>query len=344
MIIVLKPNSATADKQILVNYLNQHNIAYHIVAQQNVIVITKQTNIDNLPDFACIDNVYQIDTKYKLASNVWKKQTQFSVNQTLIGGNVFNIMAGPCSVESEEQIFATAEFLSKLGVKFLRGGAYKPRTSPYSFRGLGTEGLQLLRKAADKYNMNVVTEILDYSLLDEVMEYADILQVGSRNMHNFYLLDKLGKINKPILLKRGFQGKAVEWLLAAEYILSGGNDKVILCERGIRGFDSSSRNVLDFGIVPLIKELSHLPIIIDPSHGTGAASRVKPASLAAAAIGADGILVEVHPNPTAALSDSEQSLSFNMFEDLLTDTKKLLVTLGKHSDTESIVMNSEKLY
>ena len=344
MIIVLKPNSAVADKQSLFDYLNQQNIAFHIVAQQNVVVITKQSYINNLPDFACIEDLYKIETKYKLASNIWKNETQFSVNQIPVGGNVFNIMAGPCSVESEEQIFTTAEFLSKLGVKFLRGGAYKPRTSPYSFRGLGLEGLQLLRKAADKYNMSVVTEILDYSLLEEVMEYADVLQVGSRNMHNFYLLDKLGKINKPILLKRGFQGKAAEWLLAAEYILSGGNEKVILCERGIRGFDSSSRNVLDLGIVPIIKELSHLPIIIDPSHGTGAASRVKPASLAAAAIGASGVLIEVHPNPTVALSDSEQSLTFKMFEELLTETKKLLVTLKKTSETESIIMNSENLY
>lgn len=343
MIIVLKPNSVEADKLALVNYLTQHRIAHHIVAKQNVIVITKQSNIDDLPDFACIESTHPIKTNYKLASKAWKNTTNFNVNGTSIGDGVFNIMAGPCSVENEDQIFSTAEFLSKLGVKFLRGGAYKPRTSPYSFRGLGKSGLQLLRKAADKYNMSVVTEILDYSLLDEVMQYTDVLQVGSRNMHNFYLLDQLGKIDKPVLLKRGFQGKTVEWLLAAEYILSGGNDRVILCERGIRSFDPSTRNVIDLGIVPLIKELSHLPIIVDPSHGTGTASRVKPATLAAAAIGADGVLVEVHPNPAKALSDSEQALSFDEFENMLTETQKLLNALGKHTDTESITLKTESL-
>ncbi len=343
MIIVLKQNSVEADKLALVNYLTKHHIAHHIVAQQNVVVITKQSNIEHLPEFDCIKSTHPINTHYKLASKIWKDSTKFNVDGNSIGDGIFNIMAGPCSVENEDQIFATAEFLSKLGVKFLRGGAYKPRTSPYSFRGLGKTGLQLLRKAADKYNMSVVTEILDYSLLDEVIEYADVLQVGSRNMHNFYLLDQLGKVNKPVLLKRGFQGKTVEWLLAAEYILSGGNDKVILCERGIRSFDPSSRNVLDLGIVPLIKELSHLPIIVDPSHGTGTASRVKPASLAAAAIGADGILVEVHPNPAKALSDSEQALSFDEFENMLIETQKLLKALGKHTDTESITLKTESL-
>ena len=343
MIIVLKQNSVEADKLALVKYLTEHHIAYHLVPQQHIVVITKQSNIENLPEFPCIESTHQINTPYKLASKIWKESTIFSIGSNRIGDGIFNIMAGPCSVENEDQIFSTAEFLSKLGVKFLRGGAYKPRTSPYSFRGLGKTGLQLLRKAADKYNMGVVTEILDYSLLDEVMEYTDVLQVGSRNMHNFYLLDQLGKINKPVLLKRGFQGKTVEWLLAAEYILSGGNEQVILCERGIRSFDPSSRNILDLGIVPLIKELSHLPIIVDPSHGTGTALRVKPASLAAAAIGADGILVEVHPNPAKALSDSEQALTFEEFEKLLTETQNLLKALGKQADTESIPLKTESL-
>lgn len=343
MILVLKPNSAEQDRLALMNYLNNHSIAHHIIEDNHTIVLPKNNAALSFDSFACIDQVIEINTPYQLASKAYKQQTSFNVNATSIGAGLFNVMAGPCSVENEDQIFATAEFLSKLGVKFIRGGAYKPRTSPYSFRGLEKDGLKLLRKAADKFNLNVVTEILDLTLLDEVMEYSDVLQVGSRNMHNFHLLKHLGKIDKPVLLKRGFQAKAVEWLLAAEYILSGGNDKVVLCERGIRSFDPSCRNVLDLGIVPLIKELSHLPIIVDPSHGTGAASRVTPASLAAAAIGADGLLIEVHPNPAKALSDSEQAISFEQFTELLNKLSILLNALGKPMDTETIVLNSESL-
>ncbi len=343
MILVLKPNSAEQDRLALMNYLNNHSIAHHTVEDKHTIVLPKNSVGLSFDSFTCIDKVIDINTPYQLASKAYKQQTSFNVNDTSIGAGLFNIMAGPCSVENEDQIFATAEFLSKLGVKFIRGGAYKPRTSPYSFRGLEKDGLKLLRKAADKFNLNVVTEILDLTLLDEVMEYSDVLQVGSRNMHNFHLLKHLGKVNKPVLLKRGFQAKAVEWLLAAEYILSGGNEQVVLCERGIRSFDPSCRNVLDLGIVPLIKELSHLPIIIDPSHGTGAASRVAPASLAAAAIGADGLIIEVHPNPAKALSDSEQAISFEQFTELLNKLGILLNALGKPMDTETIVLNSGSL-
>lgn len=343
MIIELKTDSKTSDKEALFDNLSGKGISFHEVPGHNLIVIPKQSFAEGLEQFNCVAKTHAITTNYKLASKVWKQQTAFEINGVPIGDGLFNIMAGPCSVENEDQIFATAEFLSNLGVKFIRGGAYKPRTSPYSFRGLEKRGLQLLRKAADQYGLNVVTEILDYSLLDEVMEYSDMLQVGSRNMHNFYLLHQLGRIQKPVLLKRGFQGKAVEWLLAAEYILSGGNDQVVLCERGIRSFDPSCRNVLDLGIVPLMKELSHLPVIIDPSHGTGASARVIPASLAAAAIGADGILVEVHPNPSQALSDSEQAISFDQFSELLDKTKTILHALNKETDTETLVLKTGRL-
>jgi 3-deoxy-7-phosphoheptulonate synthase len=334
VILVLKKDCSPVQKRKLLDFFINKGISYHVVESKNIIVLPKHSSVDGLEVFDMIEHAYSIHTKYKLASNKWKSKTTFSVNGTEIGGDLFTMIAGPCSVENEEQIFKTAEFLSGLGVKFLRGGAYKPRTSPYSFNGLGLEGLKLLRKAADKYNMNVVTEILDFSLLDEVAAYADILQVGSRNMHNFYLLRELGKINKPVLLKRGFNGTAVEWLLSAEYILSGGNDEVILCERGIRSFDPSTRNVLDIGIIPLINELSHLPIIVDPSHGTGSASRVLSGTLAAAAAGANGVIVEVHPEPKLALSDSEQAVSFSQYDELLTKTQLVLHALGKRCDTE----------
>lgn len=343
MIIVLKKDCEADDQLALVRYLTDNQIAYHVVEDRGLIVITKQESVPGLEQFSCIEHAYPVHTNYKLASRAWKTQTSFSVNGIAIGDGLFNVMAGPCSVENEDQIFKTAEYLSGLGVKFLRGGAFKPRTSPYSFRGLGIDGLKLLRKAADTYHMNVVTEVLDLSLLDQVSQYADILQVGSRNMHNFYLLNELGKIRKPILLKRGFQGKAVEWLLAAEYILSGGNEEVLLCERGVRSFDPSTRNVLDVGIIPLMKELSHLPVIVDPSHGTGAASRVIPGALAAAAAGADGIIVEVHPQPQKAWSDSEQAISFEQFGELLLKTKQVLYALGKHPDTESSALKTGSL-
>ncbi len=256
------------------------------------------------------------------------------MNGITIGGNAINIVAGPCAVESEEQIFSIAAMLKKNGVKFIRGGAYKPRTSPYAFQGMGVEGLQLLRKAADTYNLRVVTEIIDLSVLDEVYEYADILQVGTRNMMNFFLLTELGKIDKPVMLKRGMSSKIPEWLMSAEYILSGGNEKVILCERGIRTFDHTVRNTLDVAAFPIIKELSHLPVFSDPSHGTGLRHRVTPLALASIAAGADGLMVEVHHNPEEALSDGPQSLFPDQFEMMLDKLKPIAHVIGRKLDCE----------
>ena len=336
MILTLKKSATDNEVSNLTSYLTNNHIAFTKPKTLAVIVTPKYNDTTIQQLHPCIESAVAIQTPYQLASKAYKSKTIVTVNGISIGDGLFNIMAGPCSVENEDQIFKTAEFLSKLGVKFIRGGAYKPRTSPYSFSGLGTDGLKLLRKAANAYNLNVVTEILDLTLLDEVSEYADVLQVGSRNMHNFYLLRQLGKTNKPILLKRGFQGKVIEWLLAAEYILSGGNEKIILCERGIRSFDPTSRNVLDLSVVPLINEISHLPIIVDPSHGTGSALRVTPAAMAAAAIGANGILVEVHPNPQAALSDSEQALNFEQFNTLLAKIKTICTAIHITPDTENL--------
>jgi 3-deoxy-7-phosphoheptulonate synthase len=253
---------------------------------------------------------------YQLVSREWKSQkTTFEINGVEIGKDLLMI-AGPCAVENEEQIYTISEFLSKKGVRFMRGGAYKPRTSPYSFQGLKKEGLKLMRRAADDHGLAVVSEIMSASQLDEFLENVDILQVGTRNMQNYPLLRALGKINKPVLLKRGMSSTIEEWLLAAEYILSGGNEQVILCERGIRTFETATRNTLDIAAVPLVQQLSHLPVIVDPSQGTGVRDIVDPVSVAAIAAGADGLIIEVHNQPEEALSDGDQSIYLDQFETL----------------------------
>lgn len=246
-----------------------------------------------------------------------KQYTIIDVNGIAIGGPELSVIAGPCAVESEEQIFTIGKFLAGKGIKILRGGAYKPRTSPYSFQGLKLEGLKLLKSVATRYDMAVITEVLDLSLLDTIYPFADILQIGARNMKNYHFLKELGKTDKPILLKRGMDATVEEWLLAAEYILMGGNQKVILCERGIRTFDRTTRNTMDIAAIPIVKQLSHLPVIADPSQASGNREIVIPLSLAAAAAGADGLMIEVHNNPDTALSDGPQSLYFSQFEELL---------------------------
>lgn len=269
---------------------------------------------------------------YQLVSREWKPEdTVIKVNGVEIGKELM-LAAGPCAVENEEQVFTTTEFLAKQQVRFLRGGAYKPRSSPYSFQGLKTEGLQLLRKAADKYGMAVVSEVMSADKVDELCEYADILQVGTRNMQNYPLLRALGKINKPVLLKRGMSSTMEEWLLAAEYILVGGNERVILCERGIRTFDTATRNTLDLGAVALVKQLSHLPVIVDPSQGTGNRNLVAPLSMAAIAAGADGLIIEVHNQPEKALSDGEQSLYFDQFAAMMQPLAQQGALRNKHFD------------
>ena len=327
----------------LFNYLKIESPYFRFIPNQKIVVAPRFNKAQHIQHMSGVVETIDIETPYQLASNSWKKSTQFEVKNIPMGGELFNIIAGPCSVESEDHIFKTAEFLHKLGIKFIRGGAYKPRTSPYSFMGLGKKGLQYLHQAAKQYDLRVVTEIMDLSLLDEVLEYSDILQVGSRNMQNFFMLNELGKINKPILLKRGMQAKATEWLLAAEYILSGGNEKVILCERGIRSFDPESRNVMDIGIIPLIKELSHLPVIADPSHGTGTSSRVEAMALASAAAGANGLMIEIHPEPKKALSDSAQAISFEQFETLLVKVGVLLGSFNQLADNSTPILKLQTL-
>jgi len=276
---------------------------------------------------------------YQLVSREWKSNdTTFNVNGVEIGKELMMI-AGPCAVENEEQIFTISEFLSKQNIKFMRGGAYKPRTSPYSFQGLKTEGLVMMRKAADAHGLAIVSEIMSIDKVDEFNEYVDIFQVGTRNMQNYPLLRALSKNNKPVLLKRGMSSTIEEWLLAAEYIVSGGNEKVILCERGIRTFENATRNTLDLSAIPLVKQLSHLPVIVDPSQGTGVRELVCPMSEAAIAAGADGLIVEVHNQPTEALSDGEQSIYLDQLEKLIGKLSQIAAINEKRFDFQSPSVN-----
>ncbi len=263
--------------------------------------------------------VIPVSHSYKQVSREWKEEnTIVSLpNGTRLGGKEIALMAGPCAVESEEQILGIARTLMEAGATILRGGAFKPRSSPYSFQGLGVKGLELLAKAREETGMAIVTEALDVETADHVAEYADILQVGARNMQNYPLLRKVGRIGKPILLKRGLSATIEELLLAAEYVIAEGNPHVILCERGVRSFDTQTRNLLDLTAIPVVKSLSHLPIIADPSHGTGVRAKVTPMARAAVAAGADGLMVEVHPDPNRALSDGAQSLYPEQFRELM---------------------------
>jgi len=272
-----------------------------------------------------------IDIKFKVPKLVGfqNKTTIVNVNGIEVGGSEVVIIAGPCAVENKEQLFETARSVNNYGAKILRGGAFKPRSSPYSFQGLGEEGLKLLREISNETGLPVVTEVMDTKQVELIAEYADLVQVGSRNMQNFPLLKEVGMCGKPILLKRGMMATIEEFLNAAEYILHHGNDQVILCERGLRTFETSTRNTLDLSAVPMLKHLSHLPVIVDPSHGTGHRWMVSPMSKAAVAVGADGIMMEVHYKPEIALCDGHQSLTPNDFEELMTELHKVSAAVGK---------------
>jgi 3-deoxy-7-phosphoheptulonate synthase len=265
-----------------------------------------------------VKEVHRIMSPYKLASRSFRPRgTVVRIGDLEIGGDRVVVMAGPCSVESREQIERSAELVAKAGARVIRGGAFKPRSSPYSFQGLGEEGLRILREAADRNGLLVVSEVMDGTQIPLVASYADILQVGARNMQNYNLLRELGKQSRPVLLKRGISATIEELLLSAEYLLAGGNYDVILCERGIRTFETYTRNTMDISAIPVVKKLSHLPIVADPSHGTGRRDKVAPMARAAVAAGADGLLVEVHPDPDHALSDGAQSLRPEQFEELM---------------------------
>jgi len=291
----------------------------------------REFDIRDIEVLSGVGEVHRISSPYKLVAKTFRPEgtvVRFQ-NGVAIGDDQVVIMAGPCSVESREQLFAVADTVSRSGAKFLRGGAFKPRTSPYSFQGLGEEALKLLREAADKFGMLVVTEVMEISQIPLMLPYVDLLQVGARNMQNFNLLRELGKVRKPVLLKRGIAATIEELLLSAEYLLAGGNYDVILCERGIRTFETYTRNTLDISAIPIVKKLSHLPILADPSHGTGRRDKVAPMGRAAIAAGADGLLIEVHNCPDKALSDGAQSLYPEQFVELMAQLRLIAPAVGR---------------
>lgn len=335
MVIVM--NIDATDKQIsdITNLLTSLGLGYHISKGEEKIVIGVIGDKKKLEGKAVemmegVEKVIPIVEPYKLASKIFKPEpTVVKVEDIEIGGSNIVIMAGPCAVESREQLFESAMAVKKAGAQFLRGGAFKPRTSPYSFQGLEEEGLKMLKEAKERTGLKIVTEVMDVHSVELVAEYADVIQIGTRNMQNFPLLKAVGRINKPVLLKRGLAATLEEWLSAAEYILSEGNKDVILCERGIRTFETYTRNTLDLSAVPAIKKLSHLPIVVDPSHGTGKWHLVAPMAKAAIAAGADGLIIEVHPDPKNALSDGAQSLTPENFETLCEDIKVIAKAVGR---------------
>lgn len=320
MIIVMKPDATEAEIQNIINIIEENGLKPHISrGKERVIIgaIGDEAVIRNLPfdSYPGVENAVPILKPYKLVSREFKKENSIiSVDGNDIGSKKIIVIAGPCAVENREILLETAFEVKKYGATFFRGGAYKPRTSPYSFQGLGEEGLKLLYEAKEKTGIPIVTELMDPRDTELVCKYADIIQIGARNMQNFRLLLEVGKIDKPVILKRGLSSTITEMLMSAEYIASQGNTKIILCERGIRTFETSTRNTLDLSAVPLLKQLTHLPVIVDPSHGTGHWDLVTPMSLAAIACGADGLMVEVHPHPEKALSDGSQSLKPSKFK------------------------------
>ena len=289
----------------------------------------EQGTLDEMPG---VQEVIRVSKPYKLVSRDVKEENtvlKFAGTQATIGGKNLAIIAGPCAIESREQAFAVAERVHRAGAQFFRGGAYKPRTSPYSFQGLAEDGLRILAEIREQFGLKIITEAIDNESLELVEEYADVIQIGARNMQNFSLLKKAGRAKKPVMVKRGMSATLEEFFMAAEYVMSEGNYNVVLCERGVRTFADHTRNTLDLSIVPAVQRLSHLPIVVDPSHGTGKRNKVTPLSRAAVAVGADGLIVEVHNNPDKALSDGMQSLYPEQFDDLMVQVRQIAAVVGR---------------
>ncbi|HEX9251923.1 MAG TPA: 3-deoxy-7-phosphoheptulonate synthase [Ignavibacteriaceae bacterium] len=335
MIVVLE--KTVNDKQLenIIKHLEDFGFAIHkSTGEERMILgaIGVQPNFDTrkIKILDGVEEVYRITESFKLASRSFKKDdTIIKIKDVVIGGNEVSVIAGPCSVESEEQIMIIAELVKKNQVKILRGGAFKPRSSPYSFQGLGEEGLKLLRKAADEFGLLVITEVLENSMIDLVYKYTDIFQVGARNMQNYSLLKELGTAKKPVMLKRGLSATVEDWLMSAEYILSNGNPEVFLCERGIRTFETYTRNTFDISAIPVVHKRSHLPVFADPSHATGLRDKVIPMARAAVAAGADGLMIEVHHDPEKALSDGPQALLPEQFSDMMKQIKLIAEVIGR---------------
>lgn len=335
MIVVMRKDSTEEQLEGVRKRIEGHGLTAHLSegVERTVVGVLGQTYRELKDELEVLPGVMEvviISKPYKLSSREFKSSdTVVKVGDVAIGGSEVVVIAGPCAVEDEEQVLSTARAVKAAGAKILRGGAFKPRTSPYSFRGMGVQGLQLLAKARKETGLPIVTEVMSSEDVGMVAEYADILQVGTRNSQNFNLLDAVGKVKKPVLLKRGFAASYEEWLLAAEYVLSGGNSQVILCERGIRTFETATRFTLDLAAIPMIKSMSHLPIIADPSHSTGRSQLVPPITLAAVAAGAHGIIVDVHPNPSMAKCDGPQALTFESFEKMMAQVRAVAQALGK---------------
>lgn len=336
MVVVVEQNATEKDIEGVIKILHDFGFDVHRSTGVNQTVLgaigvqpdfdTRQVEL--LPGVA---HVYRITEPYKLASRSFKPQKtiiQFH-NGIEIGGDTITVMAGPCSVENELQIFTIAKQVAESGAKFLRGGAFKPRTSPYAFQGLGEEGLKLMRRAADEFGLLVITEAMDSSQLALMEQYADVIQIGARNMQNYNFLKDLGKVSKPVMLKRGLSATFEEWLMSAEYILSSGNRQVMLCERGIRTFETATRNTMDISAIPVVHSKSHLPIVADPSHGIGIRDKVIPMARAAVAAGADAIIVEVHHDPDHAKSDGAQSLFPNQFTEMMKQISVIAEAIGR---------------
>lgn len=336
MIVRMKKTASKAEINDFLSYIKNKGLSYKDASSSDVMLYgiigdTKAIMESDIYAFSAVENITRVQEPYKLASKKFHPdKTIIDVNGVKIGGDSFVVMAGPCSVESEEQLFSITKAVKDSKACVLRGGAFKPRTSPYAFQGLGIHGLQLLKEAKEKYNIPIITEIQSASMIDVFMEYGvDIFQVGARNMQNYDLLKALGKIKKPVMLKRGMDSTIEEWLLAAEYILAGGNPNVMLCERGIRNSDKYTRNCLDIQAVLAVKQLSHLPIIVDPSHSSGRYDMIEDLAKAALAVGADGIIVEVHNKPECALSDGAQSLKPEKFDHMMNELAKIAPIVGK---------------
>jgi len=335
LVVVLEKNIPDKKLENIVRHLEDFGFAVHKSTGVQQIILGA---IGVKPDFDTrkvkildgVAEVYRITEPFKLASRTFKNDdTIIKVKDISFGGNDVVVMAGPCSVESEKQIFTIAEIVAKAGAKILRGGAFKPRTSPYSFQGLGEEGLKLLRKAADEYSLLVITEVMEIGQIPLIEQYTDIFQIGARNMQNFPLLIEMGRASKPVMLKRGLAATVEDWLMSAEYILSNGNMNVMLCERGIRTFETYTRNTFDLSAIPVVQKRSHLPVIADPSHATGLRDKVIPMARAAIAAGANGLMVEVHNDPDNALSDGPQALIPEQFTELMSQARKIAEVIGK---------------
>jgi 3-deoxy-7-phosphoheptulonate synthase len=342
MVVVMKERAADEQVQRVIAQLVEMGFDVHRSTGALKTVIgavggNRQFDTALIEVMEGVQEVHRITEPYKLASRSFKPEnTIITIGDLRIGGDEVIVMAGPCSAETEEQVEAAAAAVKNAGAKVLRGGAFKPRSSPYSFQGLGEEGLRMLRAAADRHNLKLVSEVMDISQLALIEKYAHILQVGARNMQNFTLLRELGHARTPVLLKRGISATIEEWLLSAEYILAGGNMNVMLCERGIRTFESYTRNTLDISAIPVVQQLSHLPVLADPSHGTGRRDKVTPMARAAVAAGADGLIIEVHCDPDHARSDGAQSLFPAQFDRLMAELRIIAPAIGRSICLESV--------